>query len=67
MLERSPQLMECSQLIGQYDFLLKIVVEDLGTSNEFLRLHIASLKCVEKLESFSRLTEMNTHTPTSCK
>jgi len=62
MVERSPQIMDCSHLTGQYDFLLKIVVEDLGTYNEFLRLHIATLECIQKVESFPVLTEMKSQT-----
>lgn len=53
-----PEIMECHHVMGQYDFLLKIVVADASAYNEFLRRHISPLPYVLRLESFPMLAEI---------
>jgi len=53
-----PEIMECHHVMGQYDFILKIVVTDAGAYNEFLRKHISTLSDVQRVESFPMLAEI---------
>lgn len=57
-----PEVMECHHVMGQYDFLLKIVVSDANAYNEFLRAHISSLSYVLRIESFPMLSEIKRET-----
>ena len=57
-----PQIMECSHLIGQFDFMLKIVVSDLNAYHDFMNSYIATLECVQKVESLPMLNEIKRET-----
>lgn len=50
--------MECHDVTGQFDFILRIVVADAGAYNEFLRKHISTLEEVQRVESFPMLAEL---------
>lgn len=55
---KHPEIMECHHVMGQFDFILKIVVADAGAYNEFLRKHISTLVEVQRVESFPMLSEI---------
>lgn len=55
---KHPEIMECHHIMGQFDFILKVVVPDVGAYNTFLRKHIATLEQVKRLESFPVLAEI---------
>lgn len=57
-----PQIMECAQVTGQYDFILKIVLPDLNGYNDFLSEHISTMGCVLRVESFPMLNEIKRET-----
>jgi Lrp/AsnC family leucine-responsive transcriptional regulator len=57
-----PEVMECHHVMGQYDFLLKIVVSDANAYNEFLRTNISPLPYVLRIESFPMLSEIKRET-----
>lgn len=57
-----PEVMECHHVMGQYDFLLKIVVPDANAYNEFLRSNISTLSYVLRIESFPMLSEIKRET-----
>lgn len=57
-----PETMECYHLMGQYDFLLKIVVADANAYNEFLRKNISPRQEVLRVESFPMLAEIKKET-----
>lgn len=57
-----PETMECYHVMGQYDFLLKIVVADANAYNEFLRKNISPRKDVLRVESFPMLSEIKKET-----
>lgn len=52
-----PEVMECYQMTGEYDFLLKIVVIDMPAYNKFLVQKLATLQNIGALESHFVLTE----------
>jgi len=56
------EVMECFHVMGQYDFMLKIVVGDAQLYNEFLRKNISTLPYVKKVESFPMLSEIKRET-----
>jgi Lrp/AsnC family leucine-responsive transcriptional regulator len=51
------EVMECHHMTGSFDFLLKIVVKDMTSYNEFLVGHIARLKHVGSLQSYFVINE----------
>jgi Lrp/AsnC family leucine-responsive transcriptional regulator len=51
------EVMECHHMTGAFDFLLKIVVQDMSSYNEFLVEHIAQLKNVGSLQSYFVINE----------
>ena len=62
MTAKYPEIMECHHVMGQYDFLLKIVVADAHAYNEFLRRNISPLPYVLRVESFPMLAEIKKET-----
>lgn len=52
-----PEIMECYHIMGQFDFILKVVVPDAVAYNTFMRKHISTLDEVKRLESFPVLAE----------
>jgi len=59
---KHPEIMECHHVMGQFDFILKIVVADAGAYNKFLRKHISTLQDVQRVESFPMLAEIKCET-----
>ncbi|RYE37636.1 MAG: Lrp/AsnC family transcriptional regulator [Sphingobacteriales bacterium] len=52
-----PEVLECYQMTGEYDFLLKIVVNDMAGYNDFLVQKLARLANIGALESHFVITE----------
>jgi len=52
-----PEVLECYQMTGEYDFLLKIVVADMTGYNNFLVEKLARLQNIGALESHFVITE----------
>lgn len=56
------EVMECHHVMGDFDFLLKIVVSDAQDYNDFLRTNISTLSYVKKVTSFPALSEIKRET-----
>lgn len=54
---RYPQVMECYQLTGHYDFMLKVVMPDMVSYNDFLRDTLDKLPYVGSIQSFLVLSQ----------
>ena len=48
---RYPEVVECWAMSGGYDYLLRVVTQDLDGYNRFLRDELLSLKCVDHVET----------------
>ncbi len=59
---KRPEIMECAHVTGRYDFVLKVVVDDLNAYNEFLTAHISTIGFVHKVESFPVLGQTKSET-----
>lgn len=46
-----PEVMECWAMSGGYDYLLRVVTQDLDGYNRFLRDHLLNLSCVNHVET----------------
>ncbi len=49
--ENVPEIMECSHVSGDYDFLLKIVAKDMHDYERIVRDHLSCIKSVGKIHS----------------
>jgi DNA-binding Lrp family transcriptional regulator len=54
---RFPEVMECYHMTGVFDFLMKIVVNDMASYNNFLVQKLARLKNVGSLQSYFVINE----------
>jgi Lrp/AsnC family leucine-responsive transcriptional regulator len=61
-IKKHPQIMECYQVTGQYDFILKIVMKDIHAYNDFLLEHISTIAFVGNIQSFPVLREIKKET-----
>lgn len=52
-----PEVMECYHLTGHFDFMLKIVMPDMVSYNDFLRKKLGTLANVGSIQSFLVLSE----------
>ncbi|WP_160137984.1 Lrp/AsnC family transcriptional regulator [Chryseobacterium sp. c4a] len=57
-----PEVMECYQIAGSYDFLLRIVTEDMDAYNLFLRHKLSLLPHVNTVHSYFALSEVKSVT-----
>ncbi|WP_316802250.1 Lrp/AsnC family transcriptional regulator [Pedobacter nototheniae] len=57
-----PEVMECYRLTGNFDFMLKMVMPDMVTYNEFLQGKLRSLPHVGSIQSFLALSEVKHQT-----
>lgn len=60
--KKYPEVMECYQLTGHYDFMLKIMMPDMASYNEFLRDKLSKLPYVGSIQSFLVLSEVKHET-----
>ena len=49
--DRYPEVMECWAMSGGYDYLLRVVTQDLEGYNRFLRDELLNLGCVDHVET----------------
>lgn len=56
------EVMECMQLTGAYDFILRVAVRDMDAYNHFLREKLATLSNISTVQSFFVLEEARSDT-----
>lgn len=57
-----PEVMECFQMTGTYDFILRIATKDMNSYHLFLRNQLAVLPNVSTIQSFFVLSETKSET-----
>jgi Lrp/AsnC family transcriptional regulator, leucine-responsive regulatory protein len=57
-----PEVMECFQMTGNFDFLLRIATSDMDAYNDFYRNKLATLPNITTVQSFFVLTETKSDT-----
>ncbi|MDP2566592.1 Lrp/AsnC family transcriptional regulator [Pseudoalteromonas marina] len=50
-IEKLPHVLECSVISGSYDYLLKIIANDLESYEQFVKHRLGSLSCIANIES----------------
>ncbi|WP_370901228.1 Lrp/AsnC family transcriptional regulator [Chryseobacterium gossypii] len=63
-----PEVMECYQIAGSYDFMLRIITKDMDTYNTFLRHTLSLLPHVNTVHTYFALSEVKSTTayPLEC-
>ncbi|TDQ78156.1 Lrp/AsnC family transcriptional regulator [Sphingobacterium yanglingense] len=56
------EVMECFQMSGSYDFLLRVVTSDMEEYHKFLRNKLSTLANVDKVQTFFVLSEAKSET-----
>ncbi|EDM35427.1 transcriptional regulator, AsnC/Lrp family protein [Pedobacter sp. BAL39] len=57
-----PEVMECFQMTGAFDFILRIATSDMDTYHIFLRNKLATLPNISTVQSFFVLSETKSDT-----
>lgn len=57
-----PEVMECYQMTGSYDFILRIASKDMNTYHLFLRKQLATLPNIRTIQSYFVLSETKSDT-----
>lgn len=57
-----PEVMECLQMTGSFDFVLKIATRDMDTYHAFYRQKLATLPNITTVQSFFVLSEAKSDT-----
>ena len=57
-----PEVMECLQMSGSFDFILRIATHDMDTYHEFYRNKLAALPNINTVQSFFVLSEAKSDT-----
>lgn len=57
-----PEVLECHMLMGETDFLLKVVTRDVDSYETFLRDHLSCLPAVQEVQSSMALTNVKSTT-----
>lgn len=57
-----PEVMECYQLTGHYDFMLKVVLPNMAAYDRFLKEKISTLPYVGSVQSFLAISEVKRDT-----
>ncbi|AMP98159.1 AsnC family transcriptional regulator [Pedobacter cryoconitis] len=57
-----PEVMECLQMTGSFDFVLKIATRDMDTYHTFYRQKLATLPNITTVQSFFVLSEAKSDT-----
>ncbi|HWZ03471.1 MAG TPA: Lrp/AsnC family transcriptional regulator [Mucilaginibacter sp.] len=57
-----PEVMECFQMTGSFDFILRIATSDMDAYNDFYRNKLANLPNITTVQSFFVLTETKSDT-----
>lgn len=59
---RMPEVLECSVVSGSFDYLLKVVANNVEDYNEFYQQNLAVLKSVSHISSFFVMSEVKNTT-----
>lgn len=59
---RMPEVLECSVVSGSFDYLLKVVADDVETYNDFYQNNLSVLKSVLHISSFFVMSEVKSTT-----
>lgn len=59
---RMPEVLECSVVSGSFDYLLKVVANNVEDYNEFYQQNLAVLKSVSHISSFFVMSEVKSTT-----
>lgn len=57
-----PEVMECHHITGSFDYLLKVVAQDMGDYQHFLKEKLAALDNIGRVESHFVMTEVKNTT-----
>lgn len=57
-----PEVMECLQMTGAHDFILRIATRDMDDYHEFLRHKLATIPNITTVQSYFVLSEPKSHT-----
>lgn len=57
-----PEVMECFQMTGTVDFILRIVMEDMDAYGDFYRNKLATLPSISTVQSYFVLSETKSET-----
>ncbi|AFD05224.1 Lrp/AsnC family transcriptional regulator [Solitalea canadensis] len=57
-----PEVMECLQMSGSFDFILRIATHDMDTYHDFYRNKLAALPNINTVQSFFVLSEAKSDT-----
>ncbi|MEM9384686.1 MAG: Lrp/AsnC family transcriptional regulator [Pseudomonadota bacterium] len=57
-----PEVLECHKISGAYDYMLKVVAEDLASYDEFISNRVLQLSCVRELNTTFSMREMKSTT-----
>lgn len=57
-----PEVLECHKISGAYDYMLKVVAEDLASYDEFISKRVLQLPCVRELNTTFSMREMKSTT-----
>lgn len=57
-----PEVMECLQMTGAHDFILRIATKDMDAYHEFLRNKLATIPNITTVQSYFVLSEPKSHT-----
>ena len=59
---RLPEVQECSVVSGTFDYLLKVIADDVEAYNSFYQQHLSVLKSVLHISSFFVMSEVKSTT-----
>ena len=57
-INRFPEVLECYTMMGEYDFLLKIVTRDIESYENFFRKHLSQMSAFHDVNSNVALTQV---------
>ncbi|MEJ0082021.1 MAG: Lrp/AsnC ligand binding domain-containing protein [Puia sp.] len=57
-----PEVMECYHMTGQYDFLLKVAIQDMKEYQDFMMNKLATIANIGTVQSFFVLTQSKQET-----
>ncbi|TDB64544.1 Lrp/AsnC family transcriptional regulator [Arundinibacter roseus] len=60
--KRMPEVMECCVVSGNFDYLLKVVAEDMEDYNNFYQQNLSVLQSVQHISSFFVMSEIKSTT-----
>ena len=53
-----PEVLECYHIAGMFDYLMKVMVKDMGEYQQFITRKLAALKYIGKVQSSFVMTEV---------